>query len=81
MILYMKLESCRGIMESREGWESSSYWQSRGKGMYADDVENGLSLGRAAQGQIRGPSLKVLPGITQDISAGAGQTTATLPTL
>lgn len=49
--------------------------------MYADDVENGLSLGRAAQGQIRGPSLKVLPGITQDISSGAGQTTATLPTL
>lgn len=28
--------------------------------MYADDVENGLSLGRAAQGQLCGPPLKVL---------------------
>lgn len=39
------------------------------------------SLGRAAQGQIRDPPLKVLPGIIQGISAGAGQTTATLSTL
>lgn len=49
--------------------------------MYADDVENGLSLGRAAQGQLCGPPLKVPPGIIQGISAGAGQTTATLSTL
>lgn len=80
MIPYMKLESCHGIMESRGMGRAQVTDRAAGKDYTQTMWEMG-SLRGAAQGQIRAPPLKVLPGIIQGISAGARQTTATLSTL
>lgn len=81
MILYMKLESCHGINGVKRGLGRAQVTDRAEGKDYMQTLWKMGSLGGAAQGQIHAPPLKVLPGIIQGISTGAGQTTATLSTL
>lgn len=82
MILYMKLESCHGIMESRERWgelkllteqRERNVCRPRGKWAPWGELDRAKSvplLSKCSQGSE-----------LQGINAGNGQTTATLSTL